>query len=89
MEKQSMRAKTMDLINEQLARSRNKYPGNEHLLTAALESLGRLAKAMLCGEGPRRAEKEAAQVCAILARLIEEGDATFQDWPPNRGDAPR
>jgi len=81
MERQSMRARTLDLINEQMRRSRHKYPGNEQLLSAALESLGSLAKALLCGDGPERAEKEAAQVCAILVRLIEEGDRTFVDWP--------
>ena len=76
MERQSMRARTLDLINEQLTRSRDKYPGNEHMLTAALESLGSLARALLCGEAAAT-QKEAAQVCAILIRLIEEGDATF------------
>lgn len=76
MERQSMQTSTLDMIHEQLARSRHKYPGNEHMLAAALESMGSLARALLCGEAAAT-HKEAAQVCAILIRLIEEGDWTF------------
>lgn len=88
MERQTMKAKTLDLITEQLTRSRHKYPQNEHLLTAAFESMGSLARALLCGkdEHPETVKKEAAQAIAILVRLIEEGDATFKGWPRPRRD---
>lgn len=57
--------------------ARAKFPGNRFLLTALVEEVGELAKALLQNQHPEEIEREALQVACVAIRIIEEGDATF------------
>lgn len=70
---------TLDDISAEVARARTKFPGNRHLAVALGEEYGELCKALLQG---KRAEvrAEAVQVACVAIRIIEEQDASFDDW---------
>jgi predicted nucleic acid-binding Zn-ribbon protein len=74
-------AKMLNDITEELERARNKFPTNDHKLTAMNEEVGELNKAMLEHErGLVTAEEvyeEAVQVAAMAIRVGIEGDSTF------------
>jgi hypothetical protein len=76
---------TLTELGREVERSRTKYPGNEHMLAAIVESTGSLAGALLCSWGTEgiadnTVRDEALKVAAIALRLFEEGDVTFQKW---------
>lgn len=64
---------TLQAISAETMRARLKFPGGEHLLAAATEELGELAKALLQKKPKDEIEKEAIQVAAMMVRIIEEG----------------
>lgn len=66
-------------INTELERARAKFPRNRHLLTALMEEVGKLAKALLQDQGAARVRAEAVQIACLAIRIIEEGDETFRD----------
>jgi NTP pyrophosphatase (non-canonical NTP hydrolase) len=75
-------AATVDALQEEMARSRAKFPGNRHMLAALLEEAGEVARALLQDQGANRVREEALQVAATALRIYEEGDAAFdvKDW---------
>jgi hypothetical protein len=62
-------------ISKEVARAREKHPGNAHLLAALVEEVGELAKDLLEGNPGWRAE--AIQVATVAVRILEEGDGDF------------
>jgi NTP pyrophosphatase (non-canonical NTP hydrolase) len=70
---------TMDAIGAEVMRARIKFPGNRFLLAALTEEVGELAQAMLQRAPKDEIEKEAIQVAAVAIRILEEGDASFDD----------
>lgn len=75
-------------IVEELERAREKFPENNHKLTAFNEEVGELNKAILQHQyGNVTAEqvyKEAVQTAAMAIRVGVEGDSTFKYKVPNR-----
>lgn len=71
------KTETTDSISAEVARAREKFPGNRLLLAALTEEVGELAKAMLQDRPREEIRKEAIQVAAVAVRIIEEGDASF------------
>lgn len=74
---------TLQAISAECVKARTKFPKNRLLLAALMEEVGELAAAMLQGKSKDEIEKEAIQVACIAVRIIEEGDATFDDVPPS------
>lgn len=72
---------TLSLVEEEVRRSRQKFPGNEHMLAALVEEVGEVARALLESKPRSDVVSEAVQVAATAVRLIEEGDADFRDVP--------
>ena len=71
---------TSEALDQEVCRTRNKFPDNKHLLAALVEEVGELAEALIKGEGAERIKAEALQVAAVAVRIIEEGDASFDGW---------
>lgn len=70
---------TLQAISAETSKARRKFPRNRRLLAAAMEELGELAKALLQGKDKDEIDKEALQVAAMMVRIIEEGDADFDN----------
>jgi hypothetical protein len=81
-----LRPHTRELIERALCVSRVKYPGNRMMLAAAMGEMAELAGAMQSPGHEARVEYEAADVIAVLIRIIEEGDASFarRESPANQ-----
>lgn len=76
---------TLDAITAEVTRARLKFPNPNYLMTALMEEVGELAKAMMDhyvfhkpGADKDQIEREAIQVAAMAIRLLEEGDPTFR-----------
>lgn len=65
-------------VREELERARQKFPDNRHSLTALMEEVGELSKAML-DESRWRVRDEAIQVAAMAIRVALDGDRSFND----------
>jgi len=72
---------TLQAISAECVEARRKFPKNRLLLAALMEEVGELATAMLQGKPKDEIEREAIQVACVAVRIIEEGDATFDDVP--------
>lgn len=70
---------TIIKINKELRRARKKFPDNAKLLAALMEEVGELAKALLQRAPASEIEAEAIQVACVAIRIIEEGDADFNN----------
>jgi NTP pyrophosphatase (non-canonical NTP hydrolase) len=70
---------TISAIKAEVTRARLKFPGNRFLLAALTEEVGELARALLQRRPREEWEREAIQVACVAVRIIEEGDATFDD----------
>lgn len=68
---------TLALVEDEVRRSRQKFPGNEHMLAALVEEVGEVSRALLENK-PDEVVAEAVQVAATAVRIVEEGDADFQ-----------
>lgn len=77
----------LEQVKEELKRARAKFPSSRHSMTALMEEVGELAKAML-DESPERVYAEAVQVAAMAARVAEEGDPTHAEYRAERGIHP-
>lgn len=75
----SMKGTTASDVAEEVMRARDKFPGNKFLLAALVEEVGELAQAMLQKKSPEEIRREATQVACVAVRIIEEGDASFDD----------
>lgn len=73
------RQATLDAVSAETGHARAKFPGNRYLLAALMEEVGELAKALLQKRPREEWEKEATQVACVAMRIIEEGDALFED----------
>lgn len=73
---------TLQAISAECISARTKFPGRKFLLAALTEEVGELAKALLQGKPKDEIDKEAIQVACIAVRIIEEGDETFENAPP-------
>jgi hypothetical protein len=67
----------LDATEREIARARQKFPGNRFLLAALQEEVGELARELLQKKGPGRIIAEAIQVAGLAIRIAEEGDAIF------------
>lgn len=70
-----MRTSTINHISREVARSRDKYPGNARMLDALKGEVEDLAQALL--QGDEEFYEEAMHVACIAIRIMEEGDADF------------
>lgn len=77
----------LEQVAAELKRARTKFPSSRHSMTALMEEVGELAKAML-DESPERVYAEAVQVAAMAARVAEEGDPTHAAYRAERGIHP-
>lgn len=68
----------IEVLQQEVERSRAKYPTSAHTFAAIVESTGTLAKALLCDEHPNIVRAKAFKVAALAVRLIEEGDPLFR-----------
>lgn len=68
---------SVEELHREVARARAKFPGNGHALTALVEEVGELAKALLQRAGDGAVKGEALQVACVAMCIYEEGDATF------------
>lgn len=68
---------TILALTQEVARARQKHPGNLHLFVALTEEVGELAKALLEGRPRKERNAEAIQVATVALRIVEEGDADF------------
>lgn len=69
---------------KEAARARGLFPNNAHLMSALMEEVGELAKALLDDEGERRVYAEAVQVAAVALRIATEGDKDFATKPKKK-----
>ena len=75
-----------DVVKE-LHRAREKFPGNDHLMTALMEEVGELAEACLkYGSTSEAAYGEAMQVAAVAIRIMSEGDSVLYIAPEPQDD---
>lgn len=75
-QEKAKREGTLSLVEDEVQRSRQKFPGNEHMLAALVEEVGEVARALLESK-PDEVVAEAVQVAATAVRIAEEGDADF------------
>lgn len=68
---------SLEAVKNEIARAREKFPNNKHLLAALTEEVGELNKAYLEGDF-EHAKTEAIQVACVALRILEEGDSDFQ-----------
>ena len=73
---------TLPRINAEVIRSREKYPGNARMIEAVRGEVNELADALATGDYDAW-YSEAAQVAAVAARIMEEGDRDLA-VPPER-----
>lgn len=67
-----------DVLGE-LRRARGKFPSSNASMTALVEEVGELARAML-SESPHAIYQEAVQVAAMAMRVALEGDPTLDTY---------
>ncbi len=67
-------------VAAEVVRAREQWPGRRHLITALMEEVGELAKALLDCEGTERVRAEAIQVAGLAMRIAVEGEEVFDDW---------
>jgi Domain of unknown function (DUF3850) len=72
---------TLGAIAAEVARGRAKFPAGRMLLPALVEEVGELAKALLQKRPRAESRKEAMQVAAVAARIMEDGCSEFDDLP--------
>jgi NTP pyrophosphatase (non-canonical NTP hydrolase) len=70
---------TLHAIRSEVLRARAKFPKNRKLLAALTEEVGEVARALLQDGNGQMSRDEAVQVAAIAVRIIEEGDADFDN----------
>lgn len=70
---------TLRAVSAATLLARRKFPGNRLLLAALAEEVGELARALLQRKDRDDVEREALQVAAVALRIVEEGDATFEN----------
>ena len=72
-------------VRAEIRKAREKFPDNDHQLTALNEEVGELNQAMLEhhheGREAKEVYEEAIQVAAMAIRVATEGDSTF-DFEP-------
>ncbi|AET73323.1 hypothetical protein EMVG_00037 [Emiliania huxleyi virus PS401] len=74
----------LEEIDDELARARAKFPGDNVTLAALMEEVGELAKATF--EEPRaNVREEAVQVAVMAMRMVLDGDHTFDAWRASKG----
>ena len=75
-------AETLEKVRLELARSREKFPSNQHQLAALQEEEGELAESLiehsLGNGGAVDVFEEAVQAAAMAIRVATEGDAAFE-----------
>lgn len=73
---------TINAIRAEVINARTKFPSNKKLLAALGEEYGELCKALMQDRPRDEIEREAIQVAAVAVRILEEGDADFEnkDW---------
>lgn len=72
-----MNIKTLAIINNAVTNSRDTYPGNSNMLSAALGEFSELAAELTKPDNQNRILLEAADTIAVLIRIMEEGDASY------------
>lgn len=75
----ALKRESIAAVSAEVVRARKKFPGNRFLLAALTEEVGELAKALLQRAQKSDVDKEAIQVACVAIRLLEEGDASFED----------
>lgn len=70
---------TMQDIMDEVKKARSKFPDNHKLLAALMEEVGELAQAYLQDKPLEEIYKEAKQVACVAIRIMEEGDADFEN----------
>lgn len=70
---------TLAALSDEVKRTRAKFPGNRFMLAALTEEVGEVARALLQRKGSAEVRREAIQVAAVALRIVEEGDASFDD----------
>ena len=88
-----MKASTLEMIEGELRKARDKFPKTRHVMNALTEEVGELAQALLDQEYEQgkgrddllneQVRKEAVQVAAMAIRILEEGDTTFPLFDPD------
>lgn len=68
----------VELIDNELAHAKRKFPDPDGLVAALMEEVGELAKAML-EEPVVNVEAEAVQVAALAIRIAQQGDPTLSN----------
>lgn len=86
MKVQNLNIMTKAAIECELARAREKFPGNDYTFTALVEEVGEAARAILKyqqeGEKLYNVRAELVQVITMAIRVLEEGDASL-NLPPS------
>ena len=71
----------LDLVQEEIEKSRESFPSNEHKLAALQEEVGELAEALIEHDAGslsfEAVTMEAVQAAAMAVRVGCEGDASF------------
>jgi hypothetical protein len=70
---------TLYELAAEIARAREKFPDNKHLLAALMEEVGELAKELLEKGPAARVRAEAIQVACVAIRIATEGDGDFPE----------
>jgi NTP pyrophosphatase (non-canonical NTP hydrolase) len=64
-------------VAAEVTRARAKFPSSRFLLTALMEEVGELAKAVLQKRPKDECRREAMQVACVAIRIMEEGCPEF------------
>jgi hypothetical protein len=74
----------LQCVKIELLRARQKFPSSEYSMTALMEEVGELAKALL-DEPLQRVQAEAVQVAVMAIRVATEGDSSFSNIRARNG----
>jgi NTP pyrophosphatase (non-canonical NTP hydrolase) len=83
------------MIRDELKAAREAFPGKTHMLTALVEEVGEVAKAMMEhdrkeGTSVQQVLREAVQVASMAIRIAVEGDDNFlYEFPIVEDELPR
>lgn len=75
----SVNRESIEALDAEMGRAREKFPSNRYLMTALVEEVGELAQATLQQQGRERIRREALQVACVAMRIYEEGDPVYDD----------
>lgn len=80
----------MKAVEIELAKAREKFPSNKHLVLALAEESGEVVKAFLDYSQGKSSQleivKELVQTITVAVRLLQEGDADLNREPSYDGE---